>query len=210
MMASLLAFLDFFGIAVFAISGALTACQKRLDIFGVLVVATITCLGGGTLRDVILGVDPIWFGDSRYLWVGMLAAVLTFIVQRFLRLPLKLLDVFDGIGLAFFTLAGLQKALALGLAPEIAVLMGLMTGVAGGIIRDVLCNDIPLIFHREIYATAAISGSVLFLLLRELGQADSLAMFAGMALIITLRLLGIFFGLALPRCLLGRETPPSV
>ncbi|MGY8775967.1 MULTISPECIES: trimeric intracellular cation channel family protein [Spongiibacter] len=204
MIASLSAFLDFFGIAVFAASGTLTACQKRLDIFGVLVIALITCLGGGTLRDVILGVDPIWIADSRYLWLGMMAAISTFIVQRFVRLPLKLLDVFDGIGLAFFTLAGVQKALGLGMDPEIAVLMGLMTGVAGGIMRDVLCNDIPLIFHREIYATAAISGGLLFTLLLHLGQPETLSMLAGMAVIIGLRLLGIFFGLALPRWLLGR------
>lgn len=204
MIASLTAFLDFFGIAVFAVSGTLTACQKRLDIFGVLVIAIITCLGGGTLRDVILGVEPIWIVDSRYLWLGMIAAVTTFVLQRFVRLPLKLLDVFDGIGLAFFTLAGIQKALGLGQPAEIAVLMGLMTGVAGGIMRDVLCNDIPLIFHREIYATAAISGGLLFVLLLHFGQPQTLAMLVGMAVIISLRLLGIFFGLALPGWLLGR------
>jgi len=120
------------------------------------------------------------------------------------RLPLRTLEVCDAIGLAFFTLAGLQKAQSLGHSADIALLMGLMTGVAGGILRDVLCNEIPLIFQREIYATAAIAGGALFLVLQGLGVAGSVALFLAMATILVLRLTGVFFGLSLPRFLLSK------
>lgn len=204
-MSSVIVFLDFFGIAVFAMSGALTAGHKQLDIFGVLVVALIACLGGGTLRDVILGAHPvIWVANPAYLYVGISAAMLIFVLARFVRLPLRTLEVCDAIGLAFFTLAGLQKAQSLGHGADIALLMGLMTGVAGGILRDVLCNEIPLIFQREIYATAAIAGGALFLVLQELGVAGSVALFLAMATILVLRLTGVFFGLSLPRFLLSK------
>ena len=204
-MSSVIVFLDFFGIAVFAMSGALTAGHKQLDIFGVLVVALIACLGGGTLRDVILGAHPvIWVANPAYLYVGISAAMAVFVLARFVRLPLRTLEVCDAIGLAFFTLAGLQKAQSLGHSADIALLMGLMTGVAGGILRDVLCNEIPLIFQREIYATAAIAGGTLFLVLQGLGVAGSVALFLAMATILVLRLTGVFLGLSLPRFLLSK------
>ena len=204
-MSSVIVFLDFFGIAVFAMSGALTAGHKQLDIFGVLVVALIACLGGGTLRDVILGAHPvIWVANPAYLYVGISAAMVVFVLARFVRLPLRTLEVCDAIGLAFFTLAGLQKAQSLGHSADIALLMGLMTGVAGGILRDVLCNEIPLIFQREIYATAAIAGGALFLVLQGLGVAGSVALFLAMATILVLRLTGVFLCLSLPRFLLSK------
>ena len=203
-MSSVIVFLDFFGIAVFAMSGALTAGHKQLDIFGVLVVSLIACLGGGTLRDVILGAHPvIWVANPAYLYVGIIAAMVVFVLARFVSLPLRTLEVCDAIGLAFFTLAGLQKAQSLGHSADIALLMGLMTGVAGGILRDVLCNEIPLIFQREIYATAAIAGGGLFLILQDVGVTASVALLAAMATILVLRLTGIFFGLSLPRFLLS-------
>ena len=204
-MSSVIVFLDFFGIAVFAMSGALTAGHKQLDIFGVLVVALIACLGGGTLRDVILGAHPvIWVANPAYLYVGISAAMVVFVLARFVSLPLRTLEVCDAIGLAFFTLAGLQKAQSLGHSADIALLMGLMTGVAGGILRDVLCNEIPLIFQREIYATAAITGGALFLVLQGLGVAGTVALFLAMATILVLRLTGVFLGLSLPRFLLSK------
>ncbi len=203
---TLIIFLDFFGIAVFAISGALTAGHKKLDIFGVLVVALITCLGGGTLRDLILNAHPVvWIANTYYLAVGILAALATFILVRLQWMPLRMLEICDAIGLAFFTLAGMQKALGLGHSPEIALLMGLMTGVAGGIIRDVICNEIPLIFHKEIYATAAIAGGSLYLLLIHFHIDDTLASISGMALILVLRLTGIFLGLSLPAFLFSED-----
>ena len=150
MSSSLLAFLDFFGIAVFAISGALTAGHKKFDIFGVMVVALITCLGGGTLRDVILDAHPVvWIESSAFLFVGISAAFATFIVVRLYRMPMRMLEVCDAIGLAFFTISGMQKAQALGFSSEITLLMGLMTGVAGGIMRDIVCNEIPFMLRLQ-------------------------------------------------------------
>ncbi|NHN38647.1 trimeric intracellular cation channel family protein [Pseudomaricurvus alcaniphilus] len=203
---SVITFLDFFGITVFAISGALTAGHKRLDIFGVMVVALITCLGGGTLRDLILDAHPVvWFEHTSYLLAGILAALSTFFVDRLYRIPVRVLEVCDAIGLAFFVMTGLQKALSLGHSPEIALVMGLMTGVAGGIMRDIVCNEIPLIFHKEIYATAAIAGGTLFLVLRHFQVDPDIAMLIGMLTILTLRLTGIFLGLSLPAFLLSEE-----
>ncbi len=206
---SLLVFLDYFGIAVFALSGALTAGHKKLDVFGVMVVALITCLGGGTLRDVILDARPVvWVEQPAYLYVGLGSALAAFLLARYWRLPMRTLEVCDAIGLAFFTLAGLQKAQSLGHSADIALLMGVMTGVAGGIMRDVLCNEIPLIFHREIYATAALAGGGLFLLLQSLGVAGSIALLLGMMTTLALRLTGIFFGLSLPPFLFSGRSGP--
>ena len=206
MSSSIIAFLDFFGIAVFAISGALTAGHKKLDIFGVMVVALITCLGGGTLRDLILDSHPVvWIENTSYLFVAILAAFSTFVVVRVYRMPMRMLEVCDAIGLAFFTIAGMQKTQALGYSPEIMLLMGLMTGVAGGILRDVVCNEIPLIFHKEIYALAAIAGGVLFLVLQYFGFDSGVSMIAGMLTILILRLTGIFMGLSLPAFLFSED-----
>jgi len=203
---SIIAFLDFFGIAVFAISGALTAGHKKLDVFGVMVVALITCLGGGTLRDLILDSHPVvWIENTSYLIVAILAAFSTFVVVRVYRMPMRMLEVCDAIGLAFFTIAGMQKTQALGYSPEIMLLMGLMTGVAGGILRDVVCNEIPLIFHKEIYALAAIAGGVLFLILQYFSFDSGVSMIAGMLTILILRLTGIFMGLSLPAFLFSED-----
>lgn len=198
--------LDIFGIAVFAISGALTAGYKKFDIFGVLVVALITCLGGGTLRDLILDAHPVvWIENTSYLLVAILAAFGTFVVVRLYRMPVRMLEVCDAIGLSFFTIAGLQKTQLLGHSPEIALLMGVMTGVAGGIVRDIVCNEIPLIFHREVYALPAIAGGGLFLGMQHYGLDATLSMLAGMSLILALRLAGIFTGLSLPAFLFAEE-----
>ncbi|WP_250654811.1 trimeric intracellular cation channel family protein [Alkalimarinus coralli] len=206
MASSITAFLDFFGIAVFAISGALTAGHKKLDIFGVMVVALITCLGGGTLRDLILDAHPVvWIENTNYLFVGILAAFATFVVVRLYKMPMRMLEVCDAIGLAFFTIAGMQKAQALGYSPEIALLMGLMTGVAGGILRDIVCNEIPLIFHKEIYATAAIAGGIQFLVFQTIGFDAEVSMVVGMVTILALRLTGIFMGLSMPAFLFSDD-----
>jgi uncharacterized membrane protein YeiH len=192
-------FLDFFGIAVFAVTGALVAGSKRLDVFGVLVVALITCLGGGTLRDLVLDAHPvIWIENTAYLGIGIVAALSTFVWIRIRRFPLKMLEVFDAIGLAFFTIAGVQKTQSLGHSPEICLLMGLMTGVAGGVLRDIVCNEIPLIFHREIYATAAISGAIVYLLAIHLQISTEIAAVTGMTITLLLRLAGIYRGWSLP------------
>jgi uncharacterized membrane protein YeiH len=210
MSSSILAFLDFFGIAVFAISGALTAGHKKFDIFGVMVVALITCLGGGTLRDLILDAHPVvWIENSVFLFVGIAAAFATFFVVRLYRMPMRMLEVCDAIGLAFFTISGMQKAQILGFSPEIMLLMGLMTGVAGGIMRDIVCNEIPLIFHKEIYATAAIAGGLLFIVLQYFNFDAEISMILGMITILILRLTGIFMGISMPAFLFSDDERES-
>lgn len=199
-------FLDFFGVAVFAISGALTAGRNKFDIFGVIVVALIACLGGGTLRDIILNAHPVvWVKSSSFLLVGIIAALATFLLVRLQKMPLRTLEICDAIGLAFFTMAGMQKTLAMGHSPGIVLLMGLTTGVAGGILRDVVCNEIPLIFHKEIYATAAIAGGSLFLGLLALEVDPDIGVIAGMVTILVLRLTGIFYGISLPAFLFSED-----
>ena len=198
-------FLDFFGIAVFAIAGALTAIQKRFDIFGVVVVALITALGGGTLRDVTLNAHPVaWIANTWYLGAGIHAAFATFLLVRCCRVLRKALEVCDAIGLAFFAIGGVQKSLGLGHPPEIALLMGVMTGVAGGILRDVVCNEVPLIFQREIYATAVLAGGALYIWLLTFLPPEG-AIFPAMLTILLLRLGAIFFGLTLPSFLFSRS-----
>ena len=203
---TLYGFLDYFGIAVFAMSGALTAGHKRMDVFGVLVVALVTSLGGGTLRDVILDAHPvIWIGNTNFLAIGLLAALATFIFARLNWIPQKTLEVCDAIGLAFFAMAGLQKALLLGHSPEVALLMGLITGVAGGVMRDIICNEIPLIFHKEIYATAAIAGGLVYLGLTYWSVEPLWASIGAMLTTLTARLAGIFWGWSLPAFLFSED-----
>src|SRR5918994_4231161 len=162
--------LDLFGVAVFAISGALTAGRKSMDLFGVVVVAVITAIGGGTVRDVLLNDHPVfWIEDPTYLIVILAAAAATLLYARFRRPPRASLLVADAFGLAVFTFIGAQTAYAAGVSDLIVVLMGTITGVAGGVMRDVLCAEVPLILRREVYATAAIAGAATYVLLRELG-----------------------------------------
>ncbi len=161
--------LNMFGVAVFAVSGALTAGHKSLDPFGVIVIAVITAIGGGTIRDLLLDNRPIfWIADPSYLVVIVAAALATLIYARFRRPPRASLLVADAFGLGLFTITGAQTAEAAEGSKLIVVLMGTITGVAGGILRDVLCAEIPLILRREIYATASIAGSSVYVLLNEL------------------------------------------
>ncbi|RMF19758.1 MAG: trimeric intracellular cation channel family protein [Gammaproteobacteria bacterium] len=200
------AFLDFFGLTVFAISGALVAGQKRFDVFGVLVVAFVTALGGGTLRDLVLNAHPVvWLGNTHYLNAALLAGLGTFLWARAAPIPMKALAVADAIGLAFFTVTGAEKALSLGHSWEVAMIMGMTTGVAGGVIRDIICNEVPLIFHKEIYATPALLGALAFIIGREYGL-ENLAAWLGMGVTLSLRLAGVYFGWSLPAFLSVNDT----
>ncbi|HDZ55416.1 MAG TPA: trimeric intracellular cation channel family protein [Pseudomonas xinjiangensis] len=203
---------DLFGVAVFAITGALMAGRKSMDLFGVLVIAIITALGGGTLRDVILDNHPVsWIGNDWYILVAVVAAVGTVIWVRFTR-PIHEtgLLVADAFGLAVFTVIGTQVALQHDVPVSAAVIMGVMTGVAGGVMRDIVCNEIPLIFHKEIYATACIVGSLVYILLRYLDMPPNLDIAIAILTVLSIRLAAIRWHLALPRFhLLDRERPPA-
>ena len=192
--------LDLIGVAVFAISGALAAGRKQLDLLGVIVIAVVTAIGGGTLRDLLLDHHPVfWIEHPVYLEVILAAAFLTVLYAKFLHPPHKALLVADALGLALFSIGGAQIAEQDHLPGLIVILMGTITGTAGGVLRDVLLADIPVVLRRgRIYATAAIAGITAYLLLQRLGVEMSVAALAGMGLIAALRLAAIIWGLMLP------------
>ena len=197
------------GVAVFAISGALAAGRKSLDLLGVVVIATVTALGGGTLRDLLLDRTVFWIAEPRFLTVTLIAGLLTVPYVRFARPPETFLLVADALGLALFSIAGAQIAASTGAPGLVVVMMGALTGVFGGVLRDVLCNEIPLILRKgSIYATASIVGCVLFVALRSLGMDRIPAAAAGMFSIAALRLAAIQFGLSLPVFSLPEDRNP--
>ncbi|MBD9425564.1 trimeric intracellular cation channel family protein [Pseudomonas sp. PDM15] len=192
---------DLLGVAVFAITGALMAGRKSMDLFGVLVIAVITALGGGTLRDLILDNHPVsWIRNDTYILIASIAAVGTVLWVR-LTQPIheRGLLIADAFGLAVFTVIGTEVALQHYVPYSTAVIMGVMTGVAGGVMRDVICNEIPLIFQKEIYATACILGSLVFIVMRELETPHWLDTGVAMLTVLLTRLAAIRWHLSLPR-----------
>ncbi len=198
-MAPLVHFLDLTGTFVFALSGGLAAARIRLDPFGFAVVAIVTGLGGGTLRNLLLDLHPVaWIADPSYLVVCLSAAAFTFLGAHLLESRLLWLTVADALGLGLFAVYGTQVGLAAGAQGEIAVMMGVTTAIAGGMIRDVLCNEVPLVLQKEVYALAALLGSGLYVGLDAIGVGPWLA--AGVAFIAStgLRLAAIRWNLSLP------------
>lgn len=195
----LLHILDLFGVAVFAVSGALAAGRKSLDLLGVLIIAVVTAIGGGTVRDVLLDRHPVfWITDSVYLSVIICATVATLIYTRFKKLPFKALLIADALGLAVFTILGAQAAQDLTSNGVIIVIMAAITGTVGGLLRDVLTHEIPMILQRDIYASASLAGATVFLILQPLG-AWGLDVIIGMLVVMGLRLAAIQWQLHLPR-----------
>lgn len=196
---NLILWLDIIGTMVFAMSGVLTAAEKKLDLFGASVIGVVTAVGGGTTRDLLLGITPVtWLSTPVYLYVIIAGVVIAILFRRILASLRRTLFLFDTIGIGVFTVIGLEKALNLGVHPAVAVVMGMTTAVVGGVIRDTLNNDLPLIFHREIYATACITGALVYLLLRWLGLEPALIQLITVVVIITIRLLSIYFNWSMP------------
>ena len=190
---------DLFGVAVFAASGALAAAHSGLDLFGILVIAFITAIGGGTLRDLLMDRHPIfWIKDSTCLIVILVAALLTILYGYFYPPPEKALLIPDAFGLALFAMSGAEIAEEAGHSPMIIVLMGTMTGVAGGVMRDVLSAKVPLLLQKDIYATAAIAGIILYLILQNFGLKRTWAFGFGMVMILGLRLTAVALNWQLP------------
>lgn len=192
--------LDLIGVAVFAVSGVLVAAHSGMDLLGGVALAALTAIGGGTLRDVLLNRHPIfWIRDARYLIVILIASALTMIYVAFLPPPGYSLMIADALGLALFAISGAQVAEATRHSPLIVILMGAMTGTAGGMLRDVMTAHVPMIFRQDLYATAAIAGIVVYLLLQKLGAPRTLAISAGVLVILGMRLLAVVWGAHLPR-----------
>jgi uncharacterized membrane protein YeiH len=191
--------LDLLVVAVFAVSGALAAGHSGLDLLGVVVIAAVTAVGGGTLRDVLLSRHPIfWIADPRYLVVIGGAALLTVYAVRVLPPPGNALLVADALGLGLFALSGARIAEAARLSPLVVVLFGTLTGAGGGVLRDVLTGHVPLLLRRDIYATAAIAGITLYLLLQRCGVPARWAFGVGIAAVVVLRLLAVLWDWQLP------------
>ena len=191
--------IDLLGVAVFATSGTLSAAKKDLDIFGLFVVAAVTAIGGGTLRDLLLNRQPFWIADSFYLIVIACAVVVTIVGKQFIRTLSGPLLIADAFGLAFFSISGAQTATQTHVGTLPTILLGTMTGVAGGVLRDVLTDEIPLILRREVYATAALAGCGIFVLLLRLGLGLRFVIPIAIAVTFLLRLAAIRWDLHLPR-----------
>jgi uncharacterized membrane protein YeiH len=192
--------LDWVGIVVFATTGALAASRKQMDVVGFALLATATGIGGGTLRDMMLGLTPVfWVTMPAYLVVCLGVACVMFFLAHIPQSRLKLLLWLDAVGLALFAVTGAEKALVSGASPIVAVAMGVVTATFGGIIRDVLAGETPVILSREIYVTAAMLAALVFTVLSVMGAARPSAMLAGFAAGLALRAAALHWGWSLPR-----------
>lgn len=196
---SLMYWLGLSAVALMAAAGVLEAGRKRFDLFGMVVVALAAALGGGSVRDLLLDRPVFWVADQTYLIVALAAALLTFFLARRFALPARLFLVPDAAGLALFTVTGTKAALLWGAPWLVSSFMGVVTGAVGGILRDVLCNEEPLVFRSPLYATAAWSGALLLLALLALNLDPPLAALAAGLSIFLLRLAAIRWDIRLPR-----------
>ena len=191
---------DVLAVAVFAITGALAAAERKLDILGFILFGTITGIGGGTARDLLLGTDTVfWIGDTRYLWVCIGASTLTWFIAPQLNSLHRVLVWADAVGVALFCVLGTIKAQQWGAPPVVSVVMGMMTATFGSIIRDTLLNQEPVLLGPEIYVTAALLGSASYLVLDAVPATAELAMPLAVLLAFSLRASAILFDLRLPK-----------
>lgn len=188
------------GTFFFAISGSLAMRDKNPDWFGAAFTGFITAIGGGSLRDIMLGSYPlVWIGDVHFLYAVMAGVLTAILFHRQLGMLRKTFLLFDTLGIAFFTILGTEKAMSLGVKPEIAAIMGMFTAVMGGVIRDTLANELPVLLRREIYATACLAGASLYLVLAlHTSLPRNLNLTLASALIIVIRLLAVKYRLSLP------------
>ena len=191
--------LEMLGTFFFAISGALAVQDQHDDLFGAGFTGFVTAIGGGTLRDIMLGSYPlVWIGDIGYLYAIFAGVIVAFIFVKSLERLKRTFLVFDALGISFFTVLGVEKALGLGVSPEIAAIMGMFTAIMGGVLRDVLTNETPVLFRKEIYATACLAGAILYLTLFRLSVERDINMAASIVLIFLIRVLAVKYRLALP------------
>jgi len=192
--------IEILGTIAFAISGTFSAMQRKLDVFGVLIIAFVTSVGGGTIRDLLIGDTPVaWMRDVQVCLVILATSVAAIIFKTYIRKLKVTLFLFDSLGLGLFTVVGLQKGINVGLNPGICIALGTITGCFGGIIRDILLNTIPLIFRREIYATVCIFGGVVYLLLLYFKVNTDVSKFIVIALIVATRIIVVQKRLSFPR-----------
>lgn len=195
---TLFTFIEILGTLAFAISGIRLASAKRFDWFGAYVVGFTTAIGGGTLRDLMLSLTPFWMLDATYLFVTAGALAIVIVLGPYLIKLNNTFFIFDAIGLGLFTVVGIEKTLAAGFPLWVGIIMGTITGAAGGVLRDILINEEPLIFRKEIYALACVCGGVVFGVCQAAGLAAGATEVATAASVIAVRIVAVHFGLKLP------------
>lgn len=192
--------LDLIGTFVFAISGTIVAGEKRLDLFGAAFIGFVTAIGGGTLRDMMIGISPVsWISSTSYLYVIVLAVLITFVLKEQIFQFRRTIFLFDTIGIGVFTIIGVEKALAHGISTPVAIIMGILTAVAGGVIRDTLTNQVPQVFRKEIYATACLAGAVVYIVLKRFGVQPEINQTATILIIIGIRVISVKRKMSLPK-----------
>lgn len=191
--------LDILGTIAFAISGALVAMNKKMDPFGVFIIAFVTAVGGGTLRDVLIGRQPvIWMTDITYVLLISSSVFIAILFRKKLKYLQKSLFLFDTIGLGIFTITGTEIGINAHFHPVISIALGTMTASFGGVIRDILCNEVPVLFRKEIYATACIFGSISFIILHHLNIDQTIVYISTTFIVIAIRLVAVKYKLTLP------------
>ncbi|MCQ2959191.1 MAG: trimeric intracellular cation channel family protein [Bacteroidales bacterium] len=192
-------FCDYLGTFAFAISGALRAARKKFDLFGGLFLGFVTAIGGGTLRDMMLNIEVAWLHNIWYFYLVIIAVAFTFLFRKTIEKYSKTLFLFDTIGISVFTIIGMQKGLAMDIHPILAVMMGILTAVFGGIVRDMMCADVPLIFRKQIYATACLMGGLVYLLLIWVNCPEFFAILVASSIIFMVRTVSVMKNWSLPR-----------
>lgn len=196
----LIYWMDILGVLVFAISGTMIGIERQLDIFGASVIAFATAIGGGTLRDILIGSTPVgWMKNPAYIYVIILGIFLALLFKKEFSKLSKTIFLFDTIGLGLYSIIGLKKALLFGMSPMVAVIMGTVSAVFGGVLRDILTNRVPLIFRKEIYAILCIIGGIVFLVLGKFSDHDIINTYLAMGLVIFLRILVVVKKWSLPK-----------
>ncbi|WP_341217088.1 trimeric intracellular cation channel family protein [uncultured Wocania sp.] len=191
--------IDILGTIAFAISGVLVAISKKMDLFGILIIAFVTAVGGGTLRDMLIGNTPVsWMKNINYTYVILATTVVTIVIKSKIDYLRTSLFLFDTIGIGLYTVVGVEKGISAGLDPIICIALGTISACFGGVIRDILCNEIPVIFRKEIYATACILGGLSYFLIRKLPLDNNLVFVIAGCVVIVTRLIAVKFKVALP------------
>lgn len=194
----LIYYIDLMGTMVFAISGAMAAMRHNIDVFGATFTGFVTAIGGGSLRDIFLNTRPVWVDDANYLLAILLGVLIAIILNKSLFHLAKTLFLFDALGIGFFTVVGVDKSLNFESTGIAAVVLGMFSAVMGGVTRDTLMNETPLIFRREIYATACLAGAIQFVLLHRMGVEHNINTFASAFLVVLIRVMAVRFKLSLP------------
>lgn len=192
--------IDILGTIAFTISGVLVALHKRMDLFGIIIIGFVTAVGGGTIRDLLIGFTPVtWMQQPRIVYIVLLTSIFALIFRKRLDYLRTSLFLFDTIGIGLYTVIGLQKGIQAELHPVICIALGTITACFGGVLRDILCNEIPVIFRKEIYATACILGGLTYFVLYKLNLDESLLFLVSGIVVILVRLLAVKFKISLPK-----------